>query len=165
MLSPLATHVLAVAVLGLLAAAFVGWVVWAVRRMPFTPFQSLLYGCNYLVARVLWRASMVGRFPVPPGQGAVIVCNHQGPFDPSFIALSVKRVVHWMVAREYCENRWFAVLFDGIGAIPVNRGGHDTAVTKMAIRIAEQGGLVGLFPEGRINTGKELLLPGRPARP
>ena len=32
----------------------------------------------------------------------------------------------------------------------------------MAIRYAQEGGLVGLFPEGRVNTTDELLLPGRP---
>ena len=40
--------------------------------------------------------------------------------------------------------------------------GYDTAATKMAIRIAEQGGLVGIFPEARVNTTKQMLLPGRP---
>jgi 1-acyl-sn-glycerol-3-phosphate acyltransferase len=38
----------------------------------------------------------------------------------------------------------------------------DTAATKAALRIVESGGLVGMFPEGRINMTGDLLLPGRP---
>jgi len=44
----------------------------------------------------------------------------------------------------------------------VGRGGVDTAATKLAIRLAQEGGLVGMFPEGRINDTNDLLLPGRP---
>jgi len=46
--------------------------------------------------------------------------------------------------------------------IPVNRGAYDTGATKAAIRIVEQGGLVGIFPEARVNISDQLLLPGRP---
>ena len=45
----------------------------------------------------------------------------------------------------------------------MGRGGVDTAATKQAIRLAQDGGIVGMFPEGRINESKDvLLLPGRP---
>ena len=39
---------------------------------------------------------------------------------------------------------------------------EDTAATKQAIRYTERGDLVGMFPEGRINTTGDLMLPGRP---
>jgi 1-acyl-sn-glycerol-3-phosphate acyltransferase len=38
----------------------------------------------------------------------------------------------------------------------------DTAATKAAIRIAANGGLVGMLPEGRINMSEEFMLPIRP---
>ena len=101
--------------------------------------------------------------PIPPGQGAVIICNHRSPVDPSFIQLATgQRVVHWMVAKEYCEHPLLAWFFRTARSIPVSRGGIDTAATKLAIRLAEEGELVGLFPEGRINISDELLMPGRP---
>ncbi len=135
---------------------------WKLRRSPLSPAQSLLYALNYVVARVLWRAETRGRFPLPAGQGAVIVCNHRCPLDPGIIALAVPRLVHWMVAREYCQQPAFRRLLRICEVIPVNRGGTDTAATKAAIRLVEQGGLVGILPEGRINTTADLLLPGRP---
>jgi 1-acyl-sn-glycerol-3-phosphate acyltransferase len=134
-----------------------------VLRSPLTPLQATLYGVNYLLTRILWRTEIRGAMPIPPQQGAVIICNHRSSVDPSFIQLATgQRVTHWMVAREYCEHPLLAWFFRTTQAIPVGRGGIDIAATKMAIRYAEEGELVALFPEGRINAGRELLMPGRP---
>jgi 1-acyl-sn-glycerol-3-phosphate acyltransferase len=162
MFSPLAAKIVAIGVL--LAAGLVplAWAAWQIRRSPFTPVQTALYAFNYLVARTLWRARISGPLPISPQQGAVIVCNHRSSLDPSFVALTGMRAVHWLVAKEYCVNPVFAWLLRTCEVIPTNRGGADTAATKMSIRYAQQGGLVGVFPEGRINTTTRLLLPGRP---
>ena len=162
MLSPAATRVLAIGVLGVLGLGIVTWAAVRFRRSPFTPAQTAAYVLLYVIVRVLWRARIVGRPSIPPGQGAVIICNHLGPLDSFSIALTVDRLVHWMVAREYCVHPAFSRFLKICGAIPVSRAGIDTAATKLAIRYAREGKLVGLFPEGRINTTDQLLLPGRP---
>ena len=155
-------NLLGIGVLSLLGLALVARVVIALRRMPFTPFQSILFGINYLLVRVLWRAEVRGSLSIPPTQGAVIVCNHRAPIDPFFLYLATRRLIHWMVAKEFVDNPGMSWFFRRVGTISVNRGGIDTAATKMAIRCTQEGGLVGLFPEGRINTTDRLLLPGRP---
>ena len=94
-----------------------------------------------------------------PGQGAVIICNHRCSLDPAFIGLMVNRIVHWMVAKEYWEIPVLGWFFRTCQCIPVSRGGIDTAATKIAIRYASQGRLVGMLPEGRINETEQLLLP------
>lgn len=161
MLSVEASNILAVCVLAALGLALGGSIVLMMRRSPFSPVQSFLYALNYTIARVLWRATIRGRFPIPHDQGAVIVCNHRCPLDPSFISITVLRAVHWMVAREYCEVFGLGKLLEICGSIPVGRGGVDTAATRAVIRIAAQGGLVGIFPEARINTTEQTLLPSR----
>jgi 1-acyl-sn-glycerol-3-phosphate acyltransferase len=154
---------LAIGTISLMTAALVVWVVRMYRRMHFTLAQfPLFYPFNLVMARVLWRAQVTGTIDIPLGQGAVIVCNHIGPIDPSFIALATDRIVHWMVAKEYVVHPAMSWFFRIMQSIPVNRRGVDTAATKLAIRYASQGGLVGLFPEGRINETDRLLLPGRP---
>jgi 1-acyl-sn-glycerol-3-phosphate acyltransferase len=114
------------------------------------------------MSRVVWRGRAAGRLPLPDGQGGVIVANHISGIDPSVIAITSHRPVRWMVAREYCTHWALGWFFRTLGCIPVNRGGIDTAATKLAIRYAQAGDLVGLFPEGRINNTDSLLLPGRP---
>jgi 1-acyl-sn-glycerol-3-phosphate acyltransferase len=153
---------LAAAVLAAVGAVPVMLAIRAARRTEYTFSQRLVMGVNYVVARVLWRAEVVGAMPIPSGQGAIIVCNHRCPLDPAFVALSVSRMVHWMVAREYVFHPLLAWAFRICQVIPVGRAGVDTAATKMAIRYAQSGQLVGLFPEGRINETDQLLLPGRP---
>jgi 1-acyl-sn-glycerol-3-phosphate acyltransferase len=153
---------IALATLSVLFFALVVWIVRSWRRTRFTLFQAFLWLCDLFVTRVLWRAEISGPLPVEVHEGAVIVCNHTSGIDPMVIQLCTDRVVHWMVAREYYEMPLAAYAFRAVTSIPVNRGGIDTAATKMAIRLAQEGGLVGLFPEGRVNTTDELLLPGRP---
>ncbi|MEX2120393.1 MAG: lysophospholipid acyltransferase family protein [Pirellulales bacterium] len=162
MLSDGATRILAISVLVLLAVGLVSWILNVYRKSSYTLAQFPLYMLNLFLTRVLWRATVRGRLLLPKDQGAVIVCNHVGPIDPGFIALACDRPVHWMVAREYCLHPAVAWAFRILEAIPVGRAGIDTAATKLAMRYARQGHLVGMFPEGRVNNTNQLLLPGRP---
>ncbi len=132
------------------------------RRTRYTVSQVPLYLLNYFLNRVVWRTTVSGPLPIPIDQGAIIASNHRVGIDPLFIAMTTPRPVHWMVAREYCELWTVGWGFRILQAIPTNRAGIDTAATRMAIRLAQQGELVGILPEGRINKSEDLLLPGRP---
>jgi 1-acyl-sn-glycerol-3-phosphate acyltransferase len=148
-------------VLAFALGAFVAWIVVSWRRTRYTFAQACLYLVNDFFSRVLWRTEVSGPLPIAEDEGAVIVCNHQSGIDPLLIQLCTDRVVHWMVAREYYQMPGITFVFRTLRSIPVNRGGIDTAATKLAIRLCQQGGLVGLFPEARVNMTKALLLPGR----
>lgn len=162
MLSPSHTQVFAAGVLMAMAVVLMGAAAFHCRRSPYTTAQTALLGLSSLFTRILWRTKIVGVWPIPRGQGAVIVSNHRCPLDPAFIALAVDRIMHWMVAKEYCEHPVMGLFLRPFGPVPTSRGGHDTAATKMMIRHAEQGELVGLLPEGRINNTGRFMLPGRP---
>lgn len=124
--------------------------------------QIALAMINWFYVRLIWRVTIHGKMPDFGDKGVVIICNHASGVDPMFIQVVMRRVVHWMVAREYTDRKSIGWFFRIVEAIPVNRRGVDTAATKMAIRYCEEGEAVGMFPEGRINTTDELLLPGRP---
>jgi 1-acyl-sn-glycerol-3-phosphate acyltransferase len=154
---PIAVTILAVLGVALAVIVIVAW-----KATPYTWWQFGLHLVNQFFARIMWRGWVTGSLDIPRGQGAVIVSNHSSGIDPLLIQLSVLRIVHWMVAREYFYMPVLSFIFKHMQSIPVNRAGVDTASTKMAIRYAQEGELVGLFPEGRVNTTDELLLPGRP---
>jgi 1-acyl-sn-glycerol-3-phosphate acyltransferase len=162
MLSPEAARSVAAGILALAGLAPLAWLLVLYRRTSLTPVQAFFWGVNYLVVRLLWRTRVEGRLELLPGQGAVIVANHRSAVDPCFIEVMAPGNVHWMVAKEYCQSKacgWFLRIAE---VIPTNRGGIDTASTKSAIRLAGQGGLIGVLLEGRINTTADTLLPGRP---
>jgi len=161
MLSHQGTNALAMLVLLVVAGSTAAAIVRDKNRTQYSTAQYFYYLYGRLMTRIFWRADPPPPLPLAADQGAVVICNHRSPFDPAFIQLGCDRVVHWMVAREWCQQfglRWF---FTVPQCIPVSRGGIDTSATKLAIRYARQGDLVGMFPEGRINDTDQLLLPGR----
>lgn len=131
-------------------------------RVRLTPWQWLLWSLAYLLVKFRWRARWEGELDLPAGQGAILVSNHRSSVDPFFLQTATTRKVHWLVAREYCAHPAIAWFLRSCEVIPVGRGGVDTAATKGALRLAAAGGIVGMFPEGRINMTDELLLPCRP---
>lgn len=152
---------LAIAFLMLLPLVLAVQIVRKRRQTAFGWLEFLVHFLATLLVRLLWGAK-VTPFPFPKGQGMVLVCNHRSSVDPLFIGISMNWSGHWMVAKEYCIHpgfRWFLNLAQ---VIPTNRGGVDTAATKTAIRYAAQGEVVGMFPEGRINITRELMIPCRP---
>lgn len=134
-----------------------------VRRSRYSPCQLLFLFLATLLTRLWWRAGGSRRLPDAAAGGAVVVCNHRSSVDPFFIQTIADRPTHWMVAREFCEHPAFAWFLLGIcEAIPVGREGIDTRATRTCIRLAAEGGIVGVFPEGRINMTERFMLPGRP---
>jgi 1-acyl-sn-glycerol-3-phosphate acyltransferase len=134
----------------------------SMRRHRSTFVQGFLLGLNALFNRLRWHTRVDRPMPIAPDQGAIIIANHRSGFDPMFLQAAAPRMIHWMVAKEYCVKHWLAPFFRAIESIPAGRAGIDTAAVKQAIRLAETGHLVGIMPEGRINESSEILMPGRP---
>ncbi len=156
------TNSIAIAFLLVCAVAWLVWVFSVLRRPPLTPMQNLLMFINRVITSFLWRTEAPRDVPLPPGRGGIIVCNHRSSIDPCFVQRGTQRPIHWMVAKEFINTpaiKWF---MDTCMMIPVNRGGVDTFATKTALRLVQAGEVVGMFPEGRINTTDRLLISVRP---
>jgi len=162
MLSERGTEVLSGVILLAMVAALAARLWLAYRRTRFTLAQLPLILFCHFICRLMWGLRIQGRIPVERLNGAVIVANHRSPFDPWFIEVSLDRIAHWMVAGEYFTAGIFGWSLRTVQAIPTKRSGIDTASTKQAIAYAQRGELVGLLPEGRINTTEDFMLPGRP---
>jgi 1-acyl-sn-glycerol-3-phosphate acyltransferase len=154
-------EILAWSFLGIVVCSPVAWMIAIYRRQHFSIAQFGLWTMAHIVVRILWRTKMPS-FPDAAKESVVIICNHRSSVDPFFLQVCFSRPMHWMVAREYCEHPSFRWFLKQAEVIPVNRGGIDTASTKSAIRLAAAGGVVGLFPEGRINQTDDFMLPVRP---
>jgi 1-acyl-sn-glycerol-3-phosphate acyltransferase len=147
--------------LALLATCAVAYSLRIYLRQEYSTWEIILYLPAYLLGRLLWRVQFTNQPPPEMRSGAVLAPNHRSSVDPMFIQLAAKRRVHWMVAKEYCSLPVLRWILKSLQVIPTNRTGTDINSTKLAMHYTRRGGLVGMFPEGRINFTMAPLLPIR----
>lgn len=111
-----------------------------------------------------WRADR--RCPFPGEGAAIILANHRSPIDPMMVwtnhhltrrGTGPKRVIGFLMAREYYEKPGLRWICRSMESIPADRNGRDIGPVKEALSRLKAGKLVGLFPEGRLNRGPGLL--------
>ncbi len=86
-----------------------------------------------------------------PLDGPIVVCgNHRHTHDQFNVMIVTKRVIHYMAKDEYFKGKgaWF---FKAACCIPVDRTIHDEVAKERAREVLEQGGALGIFPEGTRN--------------
>jgi 1-acyl-sn-glycerol-3-phosphate acyltransferase len=88
--------------------------------------------------------------PLPSTGPAILISNHTCGIDHLLLQAASRRVLGFMVAREYYEWRSINWLARIIGCIPVNRDGRDFAATRAALRALKAGRVLPIFPEGTI---------------
>jgi 1-acyl-sn-glycerol-3-phosphate acyltransferase len=101
----------------------------------------LLYGLFRLRAR--------GRENLPSAGGYVLACNHLSNLDPWPVGLPLwpRR---WLRFMAKAELYWWpaSLVLNGAGAFPVHRGLADVEAVETAVRLAQEGNVVVMFPEG-----------------
>ena len=110
---------------------------------------SLIAGVSAPVLYGLFRLRARGRENVPEAGGCVLACNHLSSFDPWPLGMPLwpKTGLRFMAKSELY---WFPLskLIDGAGAFPVRRGQQDTVAIETAVRLAREGHVIAMFPEG-----------------
>lgn len=143
------------------------WVVWAfvVRRLLDNPRADALTGILLGIVRVYalsvhsLRAEGLRNVPRTRSPGAlVVVCNHTAGVDPLLVQVLLPFEVRWMMGRDMRIPQ-LADFWEFAGVIDVNRTGRDVTSAKVALRHLDQGGVVGVFPEGRIARPRGVILP------
>jgi 1-acyl-sn-glycerol-3-phosphate acyltransferase len=105
-------------------------------------------GVSRPLLRLVWRYEVRGLENLPPG-GFVLAAGHHSNFDPwpLGIALSKTRFVRFMAKSELF---WWPLggIIGSIGAFKVRRGEADRDALSTARRLAREGNVVAMFPEG-----------------
>jgi 1-acyl-sn-glycerol-3-phosphate acyltransferase len=112
---------------------------------------------NGLYARIYHDLCVLAPPKLPDTGAAILISNHTSSLDPLMIQSVLHRVVVWMMAKEYYEIPALNPFFRLIEAIPVERGSRDTSAMRAALRALQEGRILGVFPEGQIETTRELL--------
>jgi 1-acyl-sn-glycerol-3-phosphate acyltransferase len=117
----------------------------------------LLQAFTVCFARIYHQIIVRAPFRVPREGPAILVCNHTSGLDPMLIQSVSPRLIVWMMAKEYYDIKWLRWMFRTVEAIPVTRAGRDMAATRSALRALEQGRILGVFPEGKIEKTNALM--------
>ena len=147
----------------ILLSALVAWIAlillircviapWLARGPLRDPMVGLEWRLARLYCRIVHRAKWIGlddlRQSFDPGP-IIVVSNHTGSVDPLLIQSGCRFHVRWLMASEMMVHSvdW---IWRQQRVIPVDRDGRDSGPAREAIRHVHHGGVVGIFPEGRI---------------
>ena len=103
--------------------------------------RPVLYG--------LFRLRASGVENVPSSGGCVLACNHLSNFDPWPLGMPLWPD-RWLRFMAKSELYWWPqrLVLDAAGAFKVRRGIGDTEAIATAVRLAREGNVVVMFPEG-----------------
>jgi len=114
-----------------------------VPRFPLYTISTWVF--PPLVAR---RKRWHGLEHVPEG-GFVVAANHVSSMDPFILGMPLwpPRIVRYMAKAELFTP-WLGWAMRAIGTFPVRRGEADSEAFRTAVKILQDGEIVGMFPEG-----------------
>jgi 1-acyl-sn-glycerol-3-phosphate acyltransferase len=102
-------------------------------------------------AHLAFRPTVEGRGHVPQSGPVILAANHVSALDSFLIPLVSPRPVHFLAKQEYFTgNPLLRVAINGLGAIPVPRGGHRAAQAALetSLAVLKDGRAFGIHPEG-----------------
>jgi len=117
---------------------------------PRTPLLYHVAGVlSWPVMYGLFRLRVHGRENVPATGGYVLACNHLSNFDPWPLGMPLWPQ-RWLRFMAKSELYWWpaTLVLNGAGAFKVRRGTGDREAMATAERLAREGNVVVMFPEG-----------------
>lgn len=112
-------------------------------------FYRFLGRVSWPVTKFVYRLQAEGVENVPKTGGLVLAANHTSNFDPWPLGMPLfpGRTLRFMAKIELF-NPLLKPLLDAGGAFPVRRGEADHEAIETAVRLAREGDVVVMFPEG-----------------
>jgi len=113
----------------------------------------------FILFKLLFRVKAEGRENIPARGPAIFASNHTSYIDPIVIGISVKPRVTFLAKSELYSIPILRSVLKMLGALPVRAGIADRESLRKTIEALQNGGVVGLFPEGTRSRDGNLLPP------
>ena len=82
---------------------------------------------------------------------AILVSNHTSIYDfAAYLFVFLSRTLRFQMAEVLFEKKIIAAFLRSLGGIYVDRNVHDLSFVTKSEEILRKGGVVGIFPEGRL---------------
>jgi 1-acyl-sn-glycerol-3-phosphate acyltransferase len=119
-----------------------------VRLRPPLIYQ-VVAALSWPILYGLFRLRVRGRENVPSEGGYVLACNHLSNFDPWPLGMPLWPQ-RWLRFMAKAELYWWPATYvlNAAGAFPVHRGRADVEAVETAVKLAREGNVVVMFPEG-----------------
>lgn len=117
-------------------------------------YNFVRFLCNPIL-NLLFKPQIIGLENFPTSGKTIVYSNHICALDPVVLACILPRKINFMAKSELFQNRILAYVLRRLGAFPVRRGTADISAIKNSLRVLNEGGVFGIFPEGtRSKDGK-----------
>jgi 1-acyl-sn-glycerol-3-phosphate acyltransferase len=110
----------------------------------------------WIIFKLIFRLKITGQENIPQDSSFIIVANHSSLLDPIILGISVRPKVIFVAAAYLFKMYWLGYLLRKANSIPV-QGENDISSLKRALKILQQGGVLGIFPEGGVDRQKDDL--------
>jgi 1-acyl-sn-glycerol-3-phosphate acyltransferase len=99
--------------------------------------------------RSMFGLEVMGLERLPAEGPFILAANHHNYLDAVVLGVAVPRPIHFLVMpRVFHASPLHPPFHRRVGSIPVNLERPDPGAIKRTLRVLEDGGVVGIFPEG-----------------
>ena len=110
---------------------------------------------SLIIFKLIFRLKIIGSENIPKTGPFIIVANHSSLLDGFVLVSFVRLKITFMSAAYLFKMPFVGNILRGVGAIPVQGKGNDIKLIKKAMKVLQAGGVLGIFPEGRITNQKD----------
>ncbi|MCX5408209.1 1-acyl-sn-glycerol-3-phosphate acyltransferase [Streptomyces sp. NBC_00335] len=100
----------------------------------------------------LWKPRVLGAWKVPATGPVILAVNHSHIIDGPMLMGTAPRPLHFLIKKEAYVGP-LGPFLEGIGQVKVDRSGTDRSAVSRALGVLENGGALGIFPEGTRGEG------------
>ena len=142
----------------LLLVAVYGLFVQVTRGPLATRKLNVLWRANRLLFIVWHRVEWIGRQHVPRDGPVIMASNHTAGIDPFIMSTGVPRLIRWVMTGKY-RFRLFEPVWRMVEPIVLSDDSSDLTKVRAMIRALQDGQVIGLFPEGKLQREVRELQP------
>lgn len=100
----------------------------------------------------LWKPRVLGAWRVPASGPAILAVNHSHNIDGPMVMGVSPRPTHFLIKKEAFVGP-LGTFLTGIGQLKVDRTSADRTAISDALGVLDNGGVLGIFPEGTRGEG------------
>lgn len=107
--------------------------------------------------KLIYGIKIINKDYIPENGPIIFVGNHKHNYDGISLMSTTKRPISFLAKKELLDKHGW--LFSRLGIIPVNRNAKNKEAIEKAVSVLNNGGVIGIFPEGTFNKTEYIVRP------